>query len=227
MSKQQTNSKTSSKKTRESTVNNSRQHIVFLSYIYLSYQIREEGKKSLPKWLSFDQDKNLLYGVPSWRDKGTYHLELHTTKTKPFIVYVKDVHDVASDIKLRNSNLTKIPSFKEIVCHSGLPVAAATIIFDLHAGKLGGKERAALLQRVAAFADIDVSNLHMSLGKGHSTALNLKDVMMLTAGPGNVHEAKEPGVVISWQIGCGIDVAGMGWFNTVKERPKKFILSNF
>lgn len=130
------------------------------------------------------------------------------TTIKPFTLYVKDLHDVASDVKLRNSNITKVPAFKEIVCHSGLPVAAATIIFDLHAGKLSGKVRAELLIKVSNFADIDVSNLHMSLGKGHGTALNLKDVMMLTAGPGNVHEPKEPGVVVSWQIGCGIDVAG-------------------
>ncbi|XP_031569872.1 uncharacterized protein LOC116304304 [Actinia tenebrosa] len=172
------------------------------------YMVTEEGKKSLPKWLSFDSKNNELFGVPSWRDKGTYHLELRSTTTEHFTLYVKDLHDVATNPALRNSNITKVPLVHEAICYNGLPVAAATIIFDLHAGKLSGKDRIALLRRVAAFADVDVENLRMSLGKGHNTALNLKDVMMLTAGPGNVREAKEPGVVVSWQIGCGIDVAG-------------------
>jgi hypothetical protein len=182
--------------------------LILKQYFSFHQQVSEEGKNTLPKWLSFDSEKSLLYGVPSWRDKGTYHLQVHSTTTEPFTLYVKDLHDIATNPTLRNSNITKVPVVQEAICHSGLPVAAATIIFDVHAGKLSGKERVELLKRVAAFADVDVDNLRMSLGKGHNTALGLKDVMMLTAGPGNVREAKEPGVVISWQIGCGIDVAG-------------------
>lgn len=107
------------------------------------------------------------------------------------------------------SNETKIPSFVEPKCPNGLSVAVATVQFDLHIDKLHGEDRINLMRKLSDFADVGTLELHMAVGKGHSTAFGLKDVMTITAGPGNVADSKQPGVVVSWKIGCGIDLSGV------------------
>lgn len=111
--------------------------------------------------------------------------------------------------KFTLSNETKIPSFAEPKCTNGIPVAVATVQFDLHIDKLYGEDRINLMRKLSDFADVGTMELHMAVGKGYSTAFGLKDIMMVTAGPGNVADSKQPGVVISWKIGCGIDLSGM------------------
>lgn len=164
----------------------------------------ENGKDSLPKWLSYDSGKNILQGVPSWRDKGTYSLQVKRSDVHTFEVTVKDFNEAS----LGNFNETKVPLVSWPHCPNRLPVAAATIIFDVNIANLNGDKRITLLQKVSAFVDVELEKLHMALGKGHNTAFGLKDIMILTAGPGDVADAKEPGVAVSWQIGCGIDIAG-------------------
>ena len=106
-------------------------------------------------------------------------------------------------------NDTKVPPFREPQCSNGMPVAVATILFDVYVGKLCGGERMKLLRKLADFADVNINDLHMAVGRGHNTAFGFKDVMMVTAGPGNVADSRQPGVAVSWQIGCDVDVSGM------------------
>lgn len=68
------------------------------------------------------------------------------------------------------------------------------------------------MNKVGDFVDVDVKNLHMLAGKGYNTAFGLKDVRTVTAGPGNVADSRQPGVVVSWQIGCGVDISIAGGF---------------
>ena len=120
---------------------------------------------------------------------------------------IKDLRD--GDLhSLSNSNNSKIPSYSQPKCPKGLPVAAASIVFDYHLGKLTGQARVDILKKVCDFVDVDVKNLHLLAGKGHNTAFGFKDVITVTAGPGNAADAKQPGIVVSWQIGCGIDIPG-------------------
>ena len=103
------------------------------------------------------------------------------------------------------SNNTKVPPLTEPRCSQGMPVAVATILFDLDVGKICGGERIKLMRKLADFADVNINDLHMTVGRGHNTAFGFKDVMMVTAGPGNVADSRQPGVAVSWQIGCGGD----------------------
>lgn len=124
-----------------------------------------------------------------------------------FSIDVQDLHTMLEN-KSMISNETKVPPFTEPQCSQGMPVAVATIQFDLHMGKLCGGERMNLMRKLSNFAAVNMEDLHMSVGKGHGTAFGFKDVMMVTAGPGNVADPRQPGVVISWKIGCGMDIAG-------------------
>lgn len=107
------------------------------------------------------------------------------------------------------SNETKVPAFTEPLCSHGMPVAVATVQFDLHARELCGEERMKLMRQLSEFVDVSIADLQMSAGKGHSTAFGFNNIMMITAGPGNVADPKKPGVVVSWKIGCGMDIAGV------------------
>ena len=150
--------------------------------------------------------------MPSWQDKGSVDLEVKSKQGVVKAVFSMSVLDLYTVLENATLNFTdiKVMTFKEPQCPQGLPLAAATIIFDLHMGKLSGGARMALIKKISNFVDTDTQDLHMSAGKGHNTAFGLKDVMMITAGPGNVADAKEPGIVVSWQIGCGNEAKG-GW----------------
>ena len=184
-------------------------------YFLLSiYQVVQRGQDTLPQWLSYNAEKSSLLGVPSWRDRGDILIDfqsqdgnvLHSLK-----IEVKDLRDGALQSASRANN-TKSLSYSKPKCPKGLPVAAASIVFDYHLEKVTGQTRVDIMNKVHEFVDVDVGNLHMLAGKGHNTAFGLKDVITVTAGPGNVGDSKQPGVVISWQIGCGIDIPIAGKF---------------
>ena len=160
--------------------------------------------------MSFDSSKNQLNGVPLWRDKGKVEIEIQTSKYEKSVlaIDVQDLHSVLNN-QSAYSNETKVPSFRKPQCSHGKPVAVATVLFDLHMGNLCGDERMKLMRKLSDFVDVDMADLHMSVGKGHNTAFGLKDVTMVTAGPGDVADSKHPGVAVSWQIGCGTDVTGV------------------
>lgn len=145
------------------------------------------------------------------RDKGKIDIEVHLRHSgldkAVFSIDVQDLHTL-SESKSMISNETKVPSFKEPHCSHGMPVAVATIQFDLYVGELCGEERMKLVRKLSEFLDVNIEDFHMSAGKGHSTAFGFKNIMMITAGPGNVADPKKSGIAVSWKIGCGMDVAG-------------------
>ena len=177
----------------------------------------QRGQDSLPQWLSYNKDKSLLLGVPSWRDRGDVLIDFQSndgTVKHSLKIEIKDLRDEALQPSSRSNN-TKTPSYSKPKCPKGLPVAAASIVLDYHLKKVTGEKRVEIMNKVRDFVDVDVKNLHMLAGKGHNTAFGLKDVITVTAGPGNVADSSQPGVVISWQIGCGIDIPIAGMFTNL------------
>ena len=171
----------------------------------------------MPQWLSYDAEKGSLTGVPSWRDRGELYLDFKSKDgniEQSLKIDIKDLRDGELE-PLSSSNNTKVHSYLKPKCPKGLPVAAASIVFDYHLGKLTGDARVDILNKVSDFVDVDVRNLHLLAGKGHNTAFGFKDVTTVTAGPGNVADSKQPGVVVSWQIGCGIDIPGELYSNVL------------
>ena len=153
--------------------------------------------------------KAQLHGVPVWHDKGKVEIEIQMRKSNDKAVFTIDVQDLHTMLNNQStiSNETKVPPFTEPQCSYGMPVAVATILFDLDMGKLCGGERINLMRKLSDFVDVHVNELHMVVGRGHNTAFGFKDVTMVTAGPGNVADSRQPGVAVSWQIGCGVDVS--------------------
>lgn len=169
----------------------------------------------------------MLLGVPSWRDRGDIVIDFQSkdgNTEHSLNIQVKDMLDEVSQPSPRSNN-TKTSSYSKPKYPKGLPVAAASIVLDYHLEKVTGEMRVEIMNKVADFVDVDVKNLHMLAGKGHNTAFGLKDVITVTAGPGNVGDSKQPGVVVSWQIGCGIDIPIAGEFESTLMSLKPFIYS--
>ena len=150
--------------------------------------------------------------MPLKRDKGKVDIEINLKDSglykAVFSIDVQDLHTMLEN-KSMISNETKVPAFTEPICPHGMPVAVATVQFDLHVGELCGEERMKLVRQLSEFVDVSIADFQMSAGKGHSTAFGFNNIMMITAGPGNVADPKKPGVVVSWKIGCGMDIAGV------------------
>ena len=177
----------------------------------------------MPSWLTFAADKNLLIGVPSHHDKGSHVIQLdvinaETNKTVE-LINLLSIYVVQNDQDLNHYSIlkpsplaqqsAKNASRSPLDCSGNMPFIVATIVFDLSARKLSGAKRVELLKSVSEWSDVDIENLRFLPGKGDKTAFNLKDVILLTAGPGWVKDAQERGVCVSWKIGCGVNIAGV------------------
>lgn len=71
------------------------------------------------------------------------------------------------------------------------------------------------MNKIVDFMDVDVKNFYMLVGKGYNIVFGFKDVIMVIVGLGNVGDFKEFGVVVFWQIGCGIDILIVGEFESL------------
>lgn len=163
-----------------------------------------------------------MLGIPTHHDKGSHAIQLdiisdETNKTVEAINFLTiDVVQHDKDLKhykiLRptplaqqsSSNVSQSP----LDCPNNLPVVVATMVFDLSARKLSGAKRVELMKNVSKWSDVDIEMLRFLPGKGEKTAFNLKDVILLTAGPGWIKDVQERGVCVSWKIGCGVNIAG-------------------
>ena len=164
-----------------------------------------------------------MLGVPSYHDKGSHTIRLdviiaETNKTADTInlltiAVVEYEEDLNHFEIIRTNTLTqtsnKNSSQSSLDCPNHAPVIVATLVFDLNSRKLNGHHRVELLKGVSGWLGTDIDHLRWMPGKGEKTAFNLKDVVVLTAGPGWVKDPQERGVSVSWKIGCGDSATGL------------------
>ena len=181
-----------------------------------TFKFRTPDNENLPSWLEYDSTRHLFLGVPSYHDKGSHTIRLEvihdeTNKTADKInfltIEVVEYEEDLNHFKILRINTMSIPSKNRsqspLDCSNHVPIIAATLVFDFNSRKLSGSKRVELLKSVSDWTSIDVDQLRVLPGKGEKTAFNLKDVVVLTAGPGWVKDPQERGVSVSWKIGCG------------------------
>ncbi len=163
-----------------------------------------------------------MLGVPSSHDKGSHTIQLEvihdeTNKTADIInlltIEVVEYEEDLNHFKIIWANTLSKPgkntSQSLLDCANHAPVIVATLVFDFNSRKLSGAKRVELLKSVSDWTYIHVDQLSLMPGKGEKTAFNLKDVVVLTAGPGWVKDPQERGVSVSWKIGCGDSITGL------------------
>lgn len=174
-----------------------------------SYEVVEAGKASLPSWLQFLDDQNVLQGIPQKEDAGTRYLEVLARGSDGSTV--KDVFSVAisGDASSMSAGqpLTFRKSGPEVVrCKREEPETVATIIVDTDLSGLRAEERLKLLTgflQHMGLSDEVVRMLPTAAGNA------LQDDTALVTGTG---DARAPvhaqGVQLSWLVGCGKVEAG-------------------
>lgn len=170
-----------------------------------------------------------MLGVPYHHDKGSHIIRLDvvndaTNKTDDVInfltIEVVEYEEDLNHFKIIGRNTLTQPdkniSQSSLECPNHAPIIVATLVFDLNSRKLSGSDRVDLLNSVSYWTGLEVNLVRLMPGKGDKTAFNLKDVAVLTAGPGWVKDPQERGVSVSWKIGCGDSITGLYFMFLVK-----------
>jgi neurexin len=185
----------------------------------LSFQIKEISHDSLPTWLTYNPVADQLEGVPSVDDIGEHNIAL--VPEDPLSGMVKHFFTVIvqgdhSPQQLLYSPMTDRAKVWEN-CRSDDPVTMAKIILDANMASLTGNDRAKILNNIINHLTVssDFLRLHPL---GDEPAY---DKSALVAGPGNAQERQKPGVVLSWQIGCGsVDAENMAILEKVESSAR-------
>ncbi|XP_064632180.1 dystroglycan 1-like [Lineus longissimus] len=183
------------------------------------YKIKEISRDSLPTWLTYDTLSDQLEGVPSTDDVGEHNIALVPEEPLSgmvkhfFTVVVKDDH---SPQQLLYSPMTERTKVWEN-CRSDDPVTMTKIILDADMASLTGNDRAKVFNSIINHLSVspDFLRLHPL---GDEPAY---DKSALVAGPGNTQDRQKPGVVLSWQIGCGsVDAENMAILEKVESSAR-------
>ena len=147
-----------------------------------------------------------LEGVPSEADMDQYYLTVtaygHETNgsisraSDVFLVSV--VPDTTSQSATTATPLHKAPS-RGVKCINEEPAVTATIVLDANWGKLEANHRMESISKMSQYSRLGVEKFRLLPASSKS----LLDMSVLVAGPGNVRRAENPGISLSWQIGCG------------------------
>ncbi|CAN0097589.1 dystroglycan 1 [Lampetra fluviatilis] len=166
--------------------------------------VTEEGKKSLPDWLSWNAELNTLFGLPLEANTGLYFIAIsHPSPNGD--VHRKEMFPLHVVSEQSNSRVTdKLPSFPGSAdggCGPEEAVTVLTIIIDADLTKMNPGQRLQLLKKMEAFSDVKVDKIKLM------PVINnrLFDMSAFMAGPGNAKKVIENGALLSWKLGCSLN----------------------
>ncbi|XP_074646737.1 dystroglycan 1-like [Tubulanus polymorphus] len=176
------------------------------------YQITEIDKPELPKWLTYNAETDSLEGIPSAGDLGRYHISISSEKNPTskhyFIITVKE----SSSLEMP-SPLSQVQTLK-YHCRKDDPLTMASVIIDADPETLSQSDKVSLANKFAAHLNLTVSSVRLVALGGRPAY----DATALVAGPGNSRSQKYPGILVSWQIGCGtVDADSMSILEIVES----------
>ncbi|XP_076447994.1 dystroglycan 1-like [Babylonia areolata] len=167
------------------------------------FEVLEAGKDTLPSWLHFNAEQNVLQGIPTPADAG--HLYLQVTARGPHGNAATDVFSLAvsADTATLSSSQPlrfKTSGPKSVRCKREEPETVATLVLDADLDLMPVERRLSLLSAFLA---------HMGLGEEMvkvvpASGQPLHDDSALVTGTGDARGAPQHvGVSVSWLVGCG------------------------
>lgn len=155
---------------------------------------------SFPKWLEFDANDNVLYGIPTPGDAGQLYLEITaqgatSRATVTSTIFVRDVASHSASLPLRFK--AEGPEF--VQCKEKEPETVATIIVDADLVRLSVPEQIGLLRKFLSHMELHEGMVKM-VPVGNSP---MHDSSALVSGSGDAASPKTSGLFISWPVGCG------------------------
>uniref|UniRef100_A0A8C4NGC7 Dystroglycan 1 n=1 Tax=Eptatretus burgeri TaxID=7764 RepID=A0A8C4NGC7_EPTBU len=149
----------------------------------------------LPSWLKLDKDLGVLLGHPRENDIGVYTipLEMNGAYGKR-VIFIRVVPEDSAMSPAHN-----------VACPVGEPVTSLTVIVDVDLDNMSGEQRIQLLQHVMPFAGVELRNIKLSAVQNN----RLFDTSAFLAGPGNARRMEYVGALLSWQLGCALDIVSL------------------
>lgn len=167
------------------------------------YEVVEAGKTSLPSWLQFLPDQNVLQGIPQKENAGTLYLEVlahGSDGSQATDVFSVSISGDAATLSLGQPLTFKKGGPEVVRCKREEPETVATIIIDADLGGMPVDDQMHLLSKFLS---------HMGLVEEVAkmvpvvNANPLQDDTALVTGTGDAVQPQFSGVQVSWLVGCG------------------------
>ncbi|KAH9510153.1 hypothetical protein Btru_043612 [Bulinus truncatus] len=162
--------------------------------------IQSADGSSLPIWLQFDDNTNVLQGIPAPKNAGQLFLEItakgrNSQTSVTFTLYVRDVasHTLGAPLRFQSSG----PEF--VHCKASEPETVATIIIDVDLDAMPVAQRMSLLHKFTSHMLLHEDMVKM-IPVGTAP---LHDNSALVSGTGDSINPRTQGSFISWPVGCG------------------------
>lgn len=163
------------------------------SGVNIKYRIEDHIGKPLPKWIVFDEKKNVLEGVPTPDDVGDNYILV-----KAFDGEGTTVRDVFSLQVLSGAMLERNSNDKR-KCKAGENVAMLSLVIDKALVDISPTERIMAIKNLAGFLGIETNQLTMLPQKYQDSSTD----SILASGQGDVkRKSSHASTVIMWQVGC-------------------------
>ncbi|XP_064816313.1 dystroglycan 1-like, partial [Oncorhynchus masou masou] len=188
--------------------------------------ITESGKETLPTWLHWDWESNVLQGLPLGEDKGVHYISVSASNGSQDIFSIEvhpeehadtDPIQVAIQSASNNSNNEVEP----FVCGNEEPVTVLTVILDADLTKMNSRQRVELLGKMKKFSGVELQ--HMKILPVVNN--RLFDMSAFMAGPGNAKKVVENGALLSWKLGCSLDQSNVPNISSVQAPAKEGTMS--
>lgn len=173
------------------------------------FTVTEEGSNSLPSWLSYDDEKHKLHGVPLEKDlkKG---------------LRIEFIRSPKMDLASKKLILNVVQGKNNFGCKDS-EVSVASVVFHANMEKMLGSERSKFLRKFSRHFETGIHDLKVEYGNRMDNSEMLTSNMKL-AGPGDKTSkivGEQPGFTVSWKLTCGTNIEGhpdIGKLRTFTQR---------
>lgn len=169
--------------------------------MFIYFQITEVGKDVLPSWLTFNELKTELKGIPGPEDKGHIYLEVkvsgdgNSQSDDVFSIEVRDdTNGPVTSVQSLDENAPKV-----IRCKREEPQTIVTVVVDCDLYRMKPGMKMNILNNMAGHLNLAPEMLKL-MPVGNKPMF---DIGALVVGPGNVKVPKTAGSLVSWNVGCG------------------------
>ncbi|XP_071017853.1 dystroglycan 1 [Oncorhynchus clarkii lewisi] len=184
-------------------------------------KITESGKETLPAWLHWDWENNVLQGLPLEEDKGVHYIAVSTSNGGQDIFSIEvhpEEHVDPIQLAILSASNNEVKPF---VCGTEEPVTVLTVILDADLTKMSSRQRVELLGKMKKFSGVELQ--HMKILPVVNN--RLFDMTAFMAGPGNAKKVVENGALLSWKLGCSLDQSNVPNISSVQAPAKEGTMS--
>ncbi|KAL0977968.1 hypothetical protein UPYG_G00164050 [Umbra pygmaea] len=186
-------------------------------------KITESGKETLPSWIHWDANGNILQGLPLEEDKGIHYISVSTSNGSQDVFSIEvypeehaDTDHIQLAVQAASNN-----NVQPFICGNEDPVTVLTVILDADLTKMNSRQRVELLGKMKKFSGVALQNMKILPVVNN----RLFDMSAFMAGPGNAKKVVENGALLSWKLGCSLDQSNVPNISSVQVPAKEGTMS--